>query len=553
MALEMLLGPSDRSTKADRARRVAVVRSHLLTMAGAAVIIAALPIVSGPLERRLALSAFLLLATAIGWIPLRLGHPRLASLVCLLDFGALIFGVSLFAGGILAPAFSALLVVSAAAAALLSWRAAVVSSVIGVLGGFALLLLELSGRLPASTVVHTPETIFGAYALFLVLITVPLAVSSRNAETLLARLDVELLERRRVEERLRESEARLKAIVENTSVFLGLLATDGLVLVTNRQSPISLLPRKEVVGRWAWEMPLLISRPEPAAWVRSAVARAAAGEICRRTYSEPGPDGTPRHYEVEIRPVCDDGGRIDFLIAETRDVTELQSLIRMKDQFLAVAAHELKTPVTIMKGCAQTLLRADEGHDTPRRRLLSAIDRGADRIDRVVRNLLDVSRLQMGQLELEVESLTLSDLVAEVAEKMALTAPGRRIAVEAAQPQLSAVRGDRYRLEQAFAVIIDNAVRYSPDGGDVRISIAEAGGEVVVSVRDEGIGIPASVQSRVFERFFRAHTGTPHDYGGMGVGLYIANEIVGRHGGRIWLDSVEGAGSTFHIALPHNG
>jgi signal transduction histidine kinase len=550
MALEMLLGLSDGTAKADRARRSVVVRAHLLTMVGAAVAVAALPVVSGPFERRLGIAGLLLLAAGFGWVPLRLGRPRLASLVSLLNFVALIFGVSLFAGGVRAPVFSALLLLSAAAATLLNWRAAVVSSAVGILGGFALLQLELSGRLPASTVVHTPETTFGAYALFLVMITVPLAVAGRSACVLVTRLDVELAERRRIEEQLRESEARLKAIVENTSGFLGLLTTDGRVLVTNSRSlSAAEESRESPAGRFAWEMPWLIDRPELVAWVRSAVARAAAGEDSRETHSGPGPDGTYRHHEVAIRAVRVADDRVGFIVVEIRDVTELQSVDRMKDQFLAIAAHELKTPVTIMKGYAQALLRADEGSDAPRRRLLSAIDRGADRIDRVVRDLLDVSRLQSGQLELEIEPLSVPILVREVADRLALIGPRHRLEVKA-PPAVRLVRGDRYRLEQAFAVVIDNAIRYSPDGGDVRIEIVETDREVVVSMSDQGIGIPAGAQSRLFERFFRAHSGTPYDYGGMGVGLYIAREIVGRHGGRIWFESAEGAGSTFHIALP---
>jgi two-component system sensor histidine kinase VicK len=283
--------------------------------------------------------------------------------------------------------------------------------------------------------------------------------------------------------------------------------------------------------------------------MRGAVARAAAGESSSETFTGPAPDSGQCSVEFEFRPVRDAAGSIGQILGEARDVTEIRALGMMKDQFLAIAAHELKTPVTIMKGYSQLLLRTDDDLDAPRRRLLSAIDRGADRIDRVVRDLLDVTCLQTGQLELEVESLTLADVVAKVAERRTLTAPDRRIVVEAAT-NTGAVRGDRYRLEQAFAVILDNAVRYSPAGGDVRITVVESDGDAVVSVQDQGIGIPDDVQQRVFEQFFRAHTGTPHDSGGMGVGLYIAREIVERHGGRIWFESAEGVGSTFHIALP---
>ena len=551
MALDSLLGPPTSDGEAGYAERAAIVRAHLLTMAGAAVIVAALPVVSGGFERRLTIAALLLLAALVAAIPLRFGRPRLAATVCVVNFAALLFGVALFAGGVHAPAFSALLLLSTVAAVLLSWRAAIVASVVGVVGGLALLVLEQSGRLPAVTVVHSPETIFGANALFLALITVPLVVAVRGAARARARLDIELAERRAAEERSREHAAHLKAVLENVGGYLGLLTTDGRVVMTNLRSRGATRYRPEdLIGRLAWEMSWLDGHPEMAAWARDAVTRAASGESSLRAYTSLGPDGVPRFYEIGFRPARDDAGQIVYIVAQTLDVSERESLSRVKDQFLAVAAHELKTPVTIMKGYAQALLRADDGQDVPRRRLLSAIDRGADRIDRVVRDLLDVSRLQAGQLQLDVEPLSLADVVAEVADRLALTAPRHRLAVDSADGQNVIVNVDRYRIEQALAGIIDNAIRYSPGGGEVRIGIAQADAEAVISVRDQGIGIPSDRQEGMFERFYRAHSGTPYDYGGMGVGLYIAREIVVRHGGRMWFQSIEGAGSTFYIALP---
>jgi signal transduction histidine kinase len=112
------------------------------------------------------------------------------------------------------------------------------------------------------------------------------------------------------------------------------------------------------------------------------------------------------------------------------------------------------------------------------------------------------------------------------------------------------VRGERDRLEQVLLTLLDNAIRYSPEGGEVDVGVSVEGGEAVVSVTDRGVGIPAEKQSRIFERFYRAHTGTHYDYGGMGVGLYISREIVRRLGGKLWFESREGEGSTFRFSLP---
>ena len=126
--------------------------------------------------------------------------------------------------------------------------------------------------------------------------------------------------------------------------------------------------------------------------------------------------------------------------------------------------------------------------------------------------------------------------------------PKHRIRVVRATPVV--VQGDRDRLQDMTMQLLENAVKYSPGGGDIDVAVDLLNDEATVSVTDHGVGIPRAKQARIFERFYRAHTGTPYDYGGMGVGLYIAKEIIQDHGGRMWFDSEEGHGSTFRFSLP---
>jgi signal transduction histidine kinase len=279
------------------------------------------------------------------------------------------------------------------------------------------------------------------------------------------------------------------------------------------------------------------------------LARALAGDevvqegyIIRNLRSE-----RDAYIRTSAAPIRGADGEIVAAVEVARDVTELVELDRLKDEFIAVAAHELKTPVAIMKGYAQALLRGVEEASPQRRRMLEAVDRGADRIGGVVDDLLDVSRLLAGSLELASERVDLRELAEEVVDRAAAGAPNHRVVLEA-QPVV--VHGDRGRLEQVLANLLDNAIRYSPAGGDVEVRLAVCGDEAVVAVRDYGIGIPQQKQGRIFQRFYRAHTRTPHDYGGLGVGLYISREIVRRHGGRMWFTSEEGKGSTFAFSLP---
>ncbi len=234
--------------------------------------------------------------------------------------------------------------------------------------------------------------------------------------------------------------------------------------------------------------------------------------------------------------------------AERRARAEAEAALRVRDEFLAVAAHELKTPIAIMKGYAQLLRRRAEAFPPKERKLLAAIDMGADRMDRLVKDLLEVTQLQRRQLNFAMESIDLQALAQEAADAAAMTATRHEVRVLSSGPVF--VMGDRGRLEQVLANLLTNAIKYWPDGGTVEVEVAARDGEAVVSVRDRGVGIPADRQGRIFEYFYRAHTGTKYDFGGMGVGLYISREMVSRNGGRMWFESREGEGSTFHFSLP---
>jgi signal transduction histidine kinase len=223
----------------------------------------------------------------------------------------------------------------------------------------------------------------------------------------------------------------------------------------------------------------------------------------------------------------------------------------LKDQFIRIAAHELKTPVAILKGYALTLMRTDKTL-TPRSvRMLEAIDRGAERINRIVEDLVDVSQAFLDVLQFSPQTVDLEDLARATAAEMPHSEM-HRIGVRRMAPGPFTVTGDPARTRQAIRILLDNAIKYSPTGGSIEVLLDrdEASDEAGLSVVDRGVGIPTQGQERIFRLFYRAHTDTPHDYGGMGIGLYMAKELIKRQGGRIWFRSREGEGSTFSFALP---
>jgi PAS domain S-box-containing protein len=247
-------------------------------------------------------------------------------------------------------------------------------------------------------------------------------------------------------------------------------------------------------------------------------------------------------------PIRDEHGKIIGAVAVARDITELIELDRMKDDFIKVAAHELRTPVTIVKGYAQAIGRTKHITDEQRESMLAAINEGSNRITRVVEDLLDISQLQIGKLSINEERLDLGDLVENVVHHMAPFAPKNPMHLRKINGLY--VNGDESRLKQVVKHLLENAIKFSPEGGPIDITLEQSDHEAIVAIRDQGVGIPKDRQTHIFERFYRAHTGTPFDYGGMGVGLYISHEIVHAHHGRIWFKSEEGKGSTFFFALP---
>jgi K+-sensing histidine kinase KdpD len=239
------------------------------------------------------------------------------------------------------------------------------------------------------------------------------------------------------------------------------------------------------------------------------------------------------------------------LLDETRKVAALRELDRMKTELLSTVSHELRTPLGSIKGYATTLLshgtklRKDE-----QREFLEIIDSEADRLRELIENLLDLSRLEAGVLRIDKEPVRLGATVREVIRKVQLSAPHHHLELDW-PPEDPLVSGDKRRLYQVMQNLLTNAVKYSPNGGCIALSAKTRGRDLVVSVRDEGLGMPAAELDRIFDRFHRVQGGVASGIGGTGLGLAICKGLVEAHGGRIWADSEgEGQGSTFRFTLP---
>jgi signal transduction histidine kinase len=242
-----------------------------------------------------------------------------------------------------------------------------------------------------------------------------------------------------------------------------------------------------------------------------------------------------------------------------RRLLELEEVDRLKTQFLSMASHELRTPLTAVSGFIQVARRRitraaenDDGVDwkheaTRAAETLELAQRQSRRLGRLVDELLDVSRLQLGRVELHQRELDLVASVREVVERMKLLHPSHTFLFDGGAEK-AMVLADQDRIDQVLENLLGNAVKYSPAGGTVSAKISVAGSEAQVSISDQGIGISADELDNVFNIFYRSPDPRAGHVGGLGLGLYISREIVTRHGGRLWAESGKN-GSTFHVAL----
>jgi PAS domain S-box-containing protein len=234
-----------------------------------------------------------------------------------------------------------------------------------------------------------------------------------------------------------------------------------------------------------------------------------------------------------------------------RDVTEAHRLDELKAEFVATASHELRTPLAAVYGAAQTLRRHDFALDEAgRERFVSMIVEEADRLGRIVNEILLANQLDADRVDLAEEPFDPRDLVERVIEAArSHSPPGISLEVVVREP-VTQVAADRDKVRQVLVNLLDNALKYSPDGGTVELGLQPADGGVRFHVRDEGLGIPAGEQERIFEKFYRLDPGMTRGVGGTGLGLYICSQLVERMGGRIWVESSHGEGSTFTFELP---
>jgi two-component system phosphate regulon sensor histidine kinase PhoR len=241
----------------------------------------------------------------------------------------------------------------------------------------------------------------------------------------------------------------------------------------------------------------------------------------------------------------------DGTVYAFRDLTEERKLEELKTDFVATISHELRTPLAAIYGAAVTIRRIDlELDEEMQDRLLEVIADESERLARIVNDVLLASNLDSGALRVTIESCDAASLARGVIESAAAHVPDGIDLDVSAPEDLPRVAADPTQLRQVLVNLVDNAIKYSPEGGPVELTLEPDGRYLRFAVRDRGLGIPSNEQRRIFEKFYRLDPNMTRGIGGTGLGLYICRELVRRVGGRIWVESEEGVGSTFFVDIP---
>ena len=261
-------------------------------------------------------------------------------------------------------------------------------------------------------------------------------------------------------------------------------------------------------------------------------------------------NGRMRWVSVTFSPIMQDG-RVVLILGSLRDIDEQKEQEAMHRDFVSMAAHELRSPLTAIKGFTRTLLsKADQIEEERRVRYLSMVNEQSDRLARLVDDLMQVSRIDAHRLTLEPEHIDVGSLVADIVEQFREKWASREIKLALASDDIPPAWADPHKLGEILINLIDNAIKYSPDDAPVHVGVRPVGDKIQVEIRDFGQGIPRKDLPTLFQKFHRLQASKEADIPGTGLGLYIVKGLVEAHDGRVWVTSSPGEGSIFSFTVP---
>jgi len=345
--------------------------------------------------------------------------------------------------------------------------------------------------------------------------------------------------------------SRLDALLDSAADGIIIMAPDHKIEKSNLafarilRKDVSEIEGKKLEEILSWQT-LQQGRPladaELSGWPLTAKANLyVEGDLIR-------PDGDFIPVGVTYAPLLSGDGKLINIIASVRDITHFRKAEEIKDVFVSVVSHELKTPVALIKGYVGTLRREDVSWDSEIvQDSLEVIEEETDRLTELIENLLDASRLQAGGFSLSLAEIKVDHLAEDMAERFRTQTEDHRILVQFPE-DFPVIIGDKTRLEQVFYNLLTNAIKYSPDGGDIRINGQIRAEQIIVCIQDQGTGISQEDAPHIFDRFYRAVEASKNTKGA-GLGLYLSRAIIEAHQGRIWAEPRPDSGARVCFSL----
>ncbi|EPM3047944.1 two-component system histidine kinase PnpS [Listeria monocytogenes] len=359
---------------------------------------------------------------------------------------------------------------------------------------------------------------------------------SISVNTLAESLETQMFE-------IKQNEQRLNAIVQNLVSGVMLINVDKQVIMTNR-TMYQILGETEITGKPFYEV------------IKSfALSQLIEGTFETKTIQQKEIIlYFPREMilDASVSPILGENGEITGIILLLHDITQIRHLENVRSEFVTNVSHELKTPVTALKGFAETLLDGAMYDEVLLKKFLTIIKEESDRLHRLIMDILALSRIEQNPVAENVELVDVDEVIEQSARTIFEMATEKNIRVTIPEKTSASVmiETDRDKLQQIIINLLSNAINYTPADGKVEVKLIEQEAEVIIEVTDNGIGIPAKDIDRVFERFYRVDKARSRHSGGTGLGLSIVKHLVENCGGRIEVESQEEVGSTFRVTLP---
>jgi len=349
---------------------------------------------------------------------------------------------------------------------------------------------------------------------------------------------------------LKQSEERYRDLYEEAPDAYFSVGTNGYIMRANRRAAELLgYSRVEMVGRPAAD--LYADTPNGRTKAQKVFQRFLAGQEIRDEEMEMRrADGTSLWVNLSVRPIVDEEGRVIASRSVLTDITEQKKLDRLKDDFINLVSHELRSPLTVIMGAINTVLSEGANlSEEETHQLLRDAALESETLSHLLGNLLELSRVQAERLVLHAEAIDVRRVIQEAIEGIKRQSSVHQFVVSAPQ-KLPPVYADPLRLERIIYNLLENAVKYSPQGREIKVTVKPDGEQLVIGVSDRGVGISPADQAKLFAPFQRLEESRLGGVRGVGLGLLVCQRLVEAHGGRIWVESKPGRGSTFFFTLP---